>query len=59
MWRILQFFGQVLTSPVFIMFAIKPQAAFGDIVNNALIGYPDFFSVLPVSKCQLKGGIGW
>ena len=45
--------GKVLSGPMFIMFAVSPEAAFGHIIYNALISYPYLRLILPVTQGQL------
>lgn len=59
MGRVRQFVSQILPCPMLIMLAIAPQAAFGDIVNNAFICNPDFRSILSVSEGKLLFGECW
>lgn len=51
---ILQFIREVLTSPVFIMFAAQPKARSCHVVDHAVKSNPDFRLVLTVSQRKLR-----
>jgi hypothetical protein len=55
MWCIFEFVCKILPGPMLIMTAIAPQAAIGELVNNAIIkpprsaAYPGHFVMLAES----------
>ena len=48
-----EFGGQVLASPVLVVHPTTPQAAFGNVVDSALIGDIDLFFILPIEEGEL------
>src|SRR5687767_13074811 len=57
MGGVLQFFGQVLTGPVFVMVAPAPEPGSLYVINAALVGNPDFVAVLAIAQGKLGPGV--
>ena len=55
--RIQHFIRQVLTSPVFVMFAVPPESLFIKFINKPLVSTPYLFPVIAVSQGQLRARV--
>lgn len=53
MWRIPNFFCEVLTRPMFIMLAIFPHFGIGNIIDYSFVSHPNLRFVLAVSERKL------
>ncbi len=45
--------GQILTSPVFIMHTFLPKTGWTQVIDQTLIGTPNFLPVLSISQGKL------
>lgn len=59
MWGVEEFFGKVLSCPMFIMLSVFPKSGMGEIINYSLISYPNLGLILPVAKGKLLLGVGF